>query len=130
MRRELKRAIVGNVIGIVVLAIFFIVLDFVTPISVGLILVRSAPVMAVSIIGGLFGAYLSIRRRPDERMQLMLTKSARNAFWATLMVLPFAAVAFMFLPAQLSVVYGLWLFGLWFLVMGIFYLSAIYYYYA
>jgi hypothetical protein len=40
VKRELKRAIVGNAIGLVVLAIFFIVLDLITPISIVSELVR------------------------------------------------------------------------------------------
>ena len=129
VKRELKRAIVGNAIGLVVLAIFFIVLDLITPISIVSELVRFAPAMVAGVIGGLIGTYLSIRRRPDKRMQLMLSKSAKNAFWAAIMVLPFVAIAFMFLPAQSGVFYGIWLFGLWVLVLIIFYFSAIYYYF-
>ena len=130
MKRELKRAIVGNVIGSIVLVVFFIVLDLVTPVSIVSELVTYTPAMVAGVIGGLVGAYISIRRRPDERMQLILTKSAKNAFWVMLIVLPFVSIAYMFLPSQPGVFYGIWLFGLWSLALIFFYFSAIYYYYS
>ncbi|MFX0169585.1 MAG: hypothetical protein ACFE89_09570 [Candidatus Hodarchaeota archaeon] len=130
MKRELKRAIVGNIIGGVALVIFFLVLEFLTPISVALLLARAVPSMAAGIIGGLIGTYIALRRKPDERMQLILKQSARNAFWMVVMTLPFMSIAFMFLPTQTGVFYGIWLFGLWIFGMVIFYISMIIYYYS
>lgn len=130
VKRELKLAIVGNVIGIIVLVAFFTILELLTPISIASVIVSYTPAMIAGVFGGLVGSYISLRRRPDERMQQILKHSARNAFWALIMSLPFMGVAFMFLPTQTGMFYGIWLFGLWIIAMVIFYLSAIYYYYS
>ena len=130
MKRELKRAIIGNVVGFGALVVFFTVLEVLTPISIAAVIVGLAPAMIAGIIGGFIGAYVSIRRKPDERMQLILKRSATNGFWVLLMVLPFVSVAFMFLPTQSGMIYGAWLFGVWAIGLAAFYLSAIYYYYA
>jgi hypothetical protein len=130
MKRELSRAIVANVIGAIILVVFFTALEWLTPISVSQVLMESLPAMAAGIIGGLVGSYIVIRRKPDERMQLILKQSARNAFWVLLLTIPFVSLAFMFLPTQTGMVYGIYLFLLWIVGVTVFYLSMIVYYYA
>ena len=130
MKRELKRAIIGNIIGAIALVIFFTVLEFFTPISVASELLRAAPAMTAGIIGGLIGSYIALRRKPDERMQLILKQSAQNAFWALILIIPFLCIAFILLPPQTGPFYGIYLFSLWIVAMIIFYLSMIVYYYS
>jgi hypothetical protein len=130
MKRELSRAIVANVIGAIILVVFFTALEWLTPISVAQVLMESLPAMAAGIIGGLVGSYIVMRRKPDERMQLILKQSARNAFWVLLLTIPFVSIAFMFLPTQTGIVYGIYLFVLWIVGVTVFYLSMIVYYYA
>jgi hypothetical protein len=130
MKRDLKLAIIGNSIGIVVLVIFFTALELLTPISIAEVLVRLSPAMIAGIIGGLIGSYIAIRRKPDERVQLIMNQSARNAFWVLLLTIPFVSIAFMFLPTQTGMVYGIYLLGLWIVGVGVFYLSMIFYYYS
>lgn len=130
VKYELKRAIVGNIIGAIILVIFFTVLELLTPISIASILLRAAPSMAAGIGGGLIGTYIAIRHKPDERMQLIMKRSAQNAFWGLFLAIPFVAIMFMFLPAQGGIIYGTCLFGLWIFGGIIFYLSIIVYYYS
>ena len=130
MKRELKLAIIGNAIGLIVIVVFFIVLELFTSISIASVLLASAPAMIAGIIGGLIGAYISMRRKPDERMHLILKQSATNAFWVLLLSLPSVSIAFMLLPTQSGMIYGIWLFGFWAIGLAAFYLSVIYYYYS
>ena len=125
MKHEIKWAIVVNALGFVAIVAFFIVLEMITEINIASYLVSISPAIAAGLIGGFIGAYISFRRRPDERMQGIMKNAGRNAFWTLLLLLPFVSIVFMFLPAQGVIFYGLCLFGLWILGLTVFYLSAI-----
>lgn len=128
LKRDVKLAIVGNIIGALCVAIFFVVLQFFADPSVLLILWTYSPAMISGLIGGFIGAVIAIRRRPDERAKLVLKDATRNAFYFAILVLPYLGIVFMFMPAWSALLCGLWLLAFWFLVIGVFYVSAVYYY--
>jgi hypothetical protein len=128
LKRDAKLAIVGNIIGGLCVAIFFVVLQFFAGPSVLLMLSTLSPAIISGLIGGFIGAVIAIRRRPDERAKLVLKDSARNAFWFVLLALPYLGIVFMFMPAWSALLCGMWLLAFWFLVFAIFYVSAVYYY--
>lgn len=128
LKRDLKIAIVGNVIGGLFVAIFFVVLQFFAGPGVLLMLWTYSPAIISGLIGGFIGAVIAIRRRPDERAKLVLKDSARNAFWFAILALPYLGIVFMFVPAWSALLCGMWLLAFWFLAIVIFYVSAIYYY--
>ncbi len=128
LNRNIKRAIVGNLIGGFCVAIFFIVLEIFTEISVLAALWAFSPAIISGLVGGLTGSVIFFYRRPDERAKLILTNSARISFWFLMLTMPYLGIIFMFIPTLNGMTYGLLLMTLWFLTFVIFWISAIYYY--
>jgi hypothetical protein len=128
LKRDVKLAIIGNIIGGACVTAFFMVLRFFAGPSVLQALWRYSPALISGLIGGFIGAVIAIRRRPDERAKLVLKDSARNAFYFAILALPYLSIVFMFMPAWSALLCGMWLLAFWFLVIAVFYVSAVYYY--
>ena len=128
LNRDIKRAILCNIIGAIFVVIFFIVLEIFTEVSVLMVLWAHFPAIISGLAGGFIGSLVFFYRRPDERARLILTNSARISFWFLMLALPYLSIVFMLLPTLSGMTYGLWLMTIWLLTFAIFCLSVIYYY--
>ncbi len=128
MNRKIIISVGLGVVGIICIAIFFLVLSFYAGPIVFAKLWEGLPAITGGLIGGTIGALISLRRRPDERAMHIMKDAARNAWVFFVLVLPYLSILLFFTPAWNGVIAAIWLYVVWFMAFVIFGATVLYYY--
>ncbi|MHA1772074.1 MAG: hypothetical protein ACTSYL_04455 [Candidatus Thorarchaeota archaeon] len=121
----MKRDVMSGVLVIIIVTIIAVSLWLIGP-----TVFTSVDGTIGGVIGGVVGGVLSshvVRKYRDERFTQLIGYSSRNVALLVLVALPWCAAVLA--SGQISLVQAtLMLFAFWFLAIGVFYLSVLYYY--